>query len=78
MPDNPGLAAETEAFELDELEHAAARLMHQWIARSVAAIDAAGSEDLAVAAERADQAGQVLDLLERVLSGIEQIRETID
>lgn len=76
MPDDKGLAAQTEAFELDDIERKAAHLMHQWLARAVGELD--GSTDLAVVAERAEQTGQVLDLLERVLEGVEHIRETLD
>jgi len=78
MPDDKGLAAQTEAFELDDIERKAAHLMHQWLARAVGELDGNGGTDLAVVAERAEQTGQVLDLLERVLEGVELVRETLD
>ena len=65
----------TAEFEIDELERKTARLAHQWIARIVWELEDLGTGDLPEAAARAEQASQVLSVLDQMLDGAERVRE---
>lgn len=73
-------AGEPEARgpRLDELEQRVARLMEQWVERSVWDLERLGTGELPVAAERAQEASHVFEMLDRALTAVERARAAPD